>query len=161
MFKERNNITCFKCKDALCSSNEDLLHPELQRLILAKGEGKLQIPSKSVYLVVKKAEEFFRIVVGFRKVPQSDPNIVNQIAIRVMRELNASTLFPTLWGTHLFEQNITTEELHPTQLIKTVVKRFLQMRTKSFSKFFNDSLVDVDSMSSKNFKTKLSHYSNE
>jgi len=66
----------FKCKDALCSSNEDLLHPELQRLILAKGEGKLQIPSKSVYLVVKKAEEFFRIVVGFRKVPQSDQVLV-------------------------------------------------------------------------------------
>jgi hypothetical protein len=73
--------------------------------------------------------------VGFRKVPQRDFNILNQIAIRVMRELNASSLFPTLLGTHFYEQNITTKDLHPTQLIKTVVKRFLQMRKNVFRNF--------------------------
>lgn len=161
MKQELHCITCHCCRNALESSSEDPLDRKLCCLIEAKGAGKLKVPSNSVYQIVLQAEHFFQLIVGRKSIPPTDANIVNVIAIRVLRALDMISLFPTLSGSHLMEQNPLTEDLHNVQLIKSVVRRFLQVRVKSFPKIANDHFEKVAKMSAKNRRTKVSHFSNE
>ena len=155
--KLQRRAICKICKQALAANPQDQISEAQSMLIKRKARGKLTVPSLSVVKLIKWSERVFRDqVVNAAALPQRK-NLADALTLQVTMSISKkewSSIFPML-DAHLKEHNIGIETNHLLALAKTVIKRYLEFRCKSYIK--SVSVNDELNVSKRNDLAKLLH----
>ena len=126
-------IPCRICKQSLHGNQE-----ESSDLVRRKNRGRLHNPSFSVRKICQAGEQCLRemLVTEKKLVPSSQLDII-ELQGRILRKLDASSLFPSL-NAHFLES--PPDNGHLYQLVKSVVSSFLKVRLHHVAKERNATL---------------------
>ena len=72
----------------------------------------------------------------------SDKALYNKLRNMILNELihKVGNLFPTL-DEHDMDHEVVNEDLHPFQLVKEIIKRFLTMRLLRYGQNYTESII--------------------
>ncbi len=124
----RQKLSCIVCAHALTESpNLHADDPHLQ-LILAKQQGGLLVPSKSVWKLVNRSERAFCLLVAESSADiTAKKNIGLLLFNTVMHQGQSYECFPDL-SSHDIETASGAEEFHSTQLKKIICQHLISLR---------------------------------
>ena len=133
----RNNISCETCSEALLSddkSGEDFA------LIREKDNGALVYPSHDVLRVLSIAENVFKQYCIKGLMSPSCPGLRSKMKIRVMHELYDTAVFSCLHQ-HDIQNHCPLEDMHSTQITKTIAHKYFDMRLFRYQQKYNDDVL--------------------
>jgi len=146
-------ISCVECANALTYSQSATDHDHFytllpsNMLISSKDRGGLVQPSSSVVRIVLASESCIKTVI-------SNPSKLNKNMI--INSVNGSIQnpFPEL-DLHDTDHEILSEDLHSTQLTKTIISYYIKIRLHSYEKQFNKDKLHKDKIGLRQQSTKL------
>ena len=132
--------------------------PKHLHLINSKNRGGLVLPSKHVVHIVNICERVFRVSVcgvdsKMQKV-SSRKNLKFLMVHLINQELASKYLFPEL-NEHDVEHEMLTEDLHSSQLLKTIIEKYVTLRLLTYGKHYTKDVVHKDKIGVRQQSTKL------
>ena len=146
-------ISCVECANALIYSQSSTDHDHFYTLppscmfISSKDRGGLVQPSASVLRIVLASESCIKSLI-------SNPSKLNKYII--INSVNGSIQnpFPVL-DAHDTDHEILSEDLHSTQLTKTIISYYIKIRLHSYEKQFNKDKLHKNKIGLRQQSTKL------
>lgn len=129
----KNRKICLLCRPALHDNEKDKLNVEYLKLIQRKERAELKIPSKTIFTLVQAAEKMFEADVANQANLPQHSNLDSLLTYKNLTTISLTELFPTLVS-HLEQQ-----ESDHTTLAQIIIKRYLQVRCRSYIKPYNNS----------------------
>ena len=138
------HIRCALCLKALIHQNYQSDHSYSKPIvddtkaewIAFKNNGGLVYASDGVFKVMLTSEKVFRVAQNLMSMNKS------MIVYHVNQELSGLNLFPELKN-HVYESG-PHEDIHCTQLIKTIAGKYIETRIKTWCKKVNTNLKTVN-----------------
>ena len=153
------DISCIDCADALLLNDDDTTnYGSYHRLIFVKDRGGLISPSADVCKILTVAEKYFRhFISGLSSdtlTISASGNSFNKLCLMILSELYTRPLFKEL-SQHDKYNDILTEDIHSSQLTKTIVKKYLTIRFFRYGQQYTRDVIQDKKLGYRQQATKL------
>lgn len=138
-------ISCDVCGSALQEQKSSLCASDAapMQFISCINRGGLIVPTKSVVQIVQTAEKAFDcllLVLSQRSQRYQESRLFNLLTASVNRHLSTVQLFESLIQ-HDIDHALIMEDLHSTQLQKSIVNRYLLLRAQTYGRHYRKSVI--------------------
>ena len=162
------SLKCIDCRSALLLDVDDphALHkdryPLHAKLTCFKQNGGLIFPSQSVLKLMKAAEVLFKNRVLFTdKQISYEKNLELKIQYGVLQQLGPDIFARSSASGHFYDHTIGEECDHLSSLLRFVVKKYVNLRMKTYGKRFKEIVVHKNNPSIRHELTRTILFRNQ
>ena len=159
-------VKCTNCWQQLILKSSDYStmigteYPVYAKFTQLVQKGGLMLPSVAVLRLVKAAEVIFkRRVVGNETGISTEKNLNLKIELAVAEQFG-SNIFTNV-GDHFYEHQIGQERDHLSSLMRLVIRKYVDLRLKSYGKRYTEMIAHKNLPSSRHELTKTILFLNQ